>query len=162
MTTKQEVILRFLDSCDIKEGDIEESGVMLDLTMIRDFVPEYIAKKAEPVKPRVKVEYVKCEYDYVWQMVKEFEEGRGIYTRKSHETYIKIDNAPDVLRYMRRLYRKVETEITWQDELIDFCKLINIEPRFPMSADHGYVQVSGMMKESEFISMCHLVSSLTK
>jgi len=263
MLTKQEQeILEFLDECDIEEGDIEKSGVMLDLTMIRDFVPKYLRKKQgktvvdavnawgefelapssgvetfrycpaddsimgchykaeasdglvctieefnqcvkemsfhnvssaefmdyqlgvkiplEPIKPRTKVEYVKVEFDHIWEGIKAMEVGGETYFVDGNEDvqYIEIGNVPAFMRPLamkEAIYRKVETEITWQDEVREFiagCEEISVNTSFTEVLTYGYLN-GELTKEAcnddsqiafvdEFIEMCNLVTSLTK
>lgn len=61
---------------------------------------------------RMKVDYVKVDFEYTWEVIKEFEMGdSSFYTNVSHETYGQLYDAGDILKYINRLYRKVETEI---------------------------------------------------
>ncbi|QZI90984.1 hypothetical protein MYOV024v1_p0059 [Vibrio phage PS34B.2] len=71
------------------------------------------------LKPRTKTEFVKCEFEHAWEAVKAFGEGEKLYTKRSHKDFVLIDNAPDVLRFLYDLHRKVETEIDEQQEFVD-------------------------------------------
>ena len=57
------------------------------------------------------------------------------------------------------IYRKVETEITWQDELVEFLKSKEItgEVRYPFSDDESLVYLDAQMSSDKFIEMCSLV-----
>ena len=72
----------------------------------------------EKQKPRTKTEFVKCEFECAWHAIKAFEDGEEIYTKRSHKDFVLIDNAPDVLRFLYDLHRKVETEIDERQEFI--------------------------------------------
>ncbi len=59
--------------------------------------------------------YVKCEFEFAWQAVKEFEDfhcaingAERLYTKVSHETFAEIREASDAIKYQYRLYRKVK------------------------------------------------------
>jgi hypothetical protein len=154
ITEQEQVILKFLDSCDIKEGDIEESGVMLDLTMIRDFVPEYIAKEVEPVKPRVKVEYVEVR-DFSFDLKADFDEGT-LYIDEMADEYTQLKDESEVaFNFMNGvLYKKVESEMTWQDEVVSL-----------LGSAYGTASLSHLVEQDAdlFIEMCkRTVHSLTK
>ncbi|CAM0014826.1 hypothetical protein VPHK373_0086 [Vibrio phage K373] len=73
-------------------------------------------------KPRTNTEFVKVEFEHAWEAVKEFEDGEKLYTKRSHKDFVLIDNAPDVLRFLYNLHRKVETEIDERQEFIDECQ----------------------------------------
>jgi hypothetical protein len=82
-------------------------------------------------KPRTKTEFVKCEFECAWHAIKAFEDGEELYTKRSHKDFVLIDNAPDVLRFLYDLHRKVETEIDERQEFIDTAvELLNRD-------DHG-------------------------
>ncbi|CAH9014051.1 putative coil containing protein [Vibrio phage 455E52-1] len=74
------------------------------------------------LKPRTKTEFVKCEFDHAWEAVKAFEDGEDLYTKRSHKDFVLIDNAPDVLRFLYDLHRKVEIEIDEKQEFIDAAR----------------------------------------
>ncbi len=80
------------------------------------------SKVAGQPKPRTKAEFVKCEFNHAWEAVKTFEDGEELYTKRSHKDFVLIDNAPDVLRFLYDLHRKVETEIDERQEFIDECQ----------------------------------------
>ncbi|MGF1884197.1 hypothetical protein [Vibrio splendidus] len=46
----------------------------------------------------------KVSFDKAWQAVKAFEEGKKLYTKEGEGKYTRIATAPDVLRYLYRLY----------------------------------------------------------
>ena len=82
-------------------------------------------------KPRTKTEFVKCEFECAWHAIKAFEDGEELYTKRSHKDFVLIDNAPDVLRFLYDLHRKVEIEIDERQEFIDTAvELLN-------RGDHG-------------------------
>ncbi|CAH9016878.1 putative coil containing protein [Vibrio phage 120E34-1] len=70
-------------------------------------------------KPRTNTEFVKVEHNHAWEAVKAFGEGEKLYTKRSHKDFVLIDNAPDVLRFLYDLHRKVEIEIDERQEFID-------------------------------------------
>ena len=138
------------------------------------------ANKVEPVKPRTKVEYVKVEFDHIWEGIKAMEVGGETYFVDGNEDvqYIEIGNVPAFMRPLamkEAIYRKVETEITWQDEVREFiagCEEISVNTSFTEVLTYGYLN-GELTKEAcnddsqiafvdEFIEMCNLVTSLTK
>ena len=134
----------------------------------------------EPIKPRTKVEYVKVEFDHIWEGIKAMEVGGETYFVDGNEDvqYIEIGNVPAFMRPLamkEAIYRKVETEITWQGEVREFiagCEEISINTSFTEVLTYGYLN-GELTKEAcnddsqiafvdEFIEMCNLVTSLTK
>jgi hypothetical protein len=71
------------------------------------------------VNKKTKTEYVKVEFGKPSEAVTAWEDGE-LYTKVSDNTFAVIDSAPDVLRYLYRLYKKVEVEIPWYERLDDF------------------------------------------
>jgi hypothetical protein len=72
------------------------------------------------VKPRMKVDYVKLTGDF-WEVAKEYQEGKLFY--KLTETGI-IDTLEQLVNLYKsdNIYRKVETEITREQELFFECE----------------------------------------
>lgn len=98
-------------------------------------------------KPRTKAEFVKCEFECAWHAIKALEDGEELYTKRSHEDFVIINNAPDVLRFLYDLHRKVETEIDERQEFIDvYMNLASVSK--PLSIDDwaGLIFDSGKFK----------------
>lgn len=94
------------------------------LTSFDDFYDEFIA----PPKPKTKIEYVKCEFNSAWEAVKAFEEGENLYTGTVN-TKIMLDNYSEVADEVMNgsdIYRRVEREVTWQDDVIDSMDAISL------------------------------------
>ena len=77
------------------------------------------------LKPRTKVVYEQVEFNYAWELVKQFELHNDIfYKSSSTPTYerMSIENIQNMLRneYPVSLYRKVEKEIDWREEVSDY------------------------------------------
>ena len=102
---------------NISEYEIEEGRLVI----------ERLKKTCDALndkKPRTKTEFVKCEFNHAWEAVKAFEDGEELYTKRSHKDFVLIDNAPDVLRFLYDLHRKVEVEIDERQEFIEAAKEI--------------------------------------
>ncbi len=69
---------------------------------------------------RTKVEYVKWNFECAWHAIKAFEDGEKLYTKRSSEDFVLIDNAPDVLRYLYDLHERIETTIEWWEDAAEF------------------------------------------
>ena len=96
------------------------------------------------LKPRTKTEFVKCEFNHAWEAVKAFEDGEELYTKRSHKDFVLIDNAPDVLRFLYDLHRKVEAEIDERQEFIDTYASL----RHEFHGQRTYDDFSGFMYDS--------------
>lgn len=119
--------------------------------------PLYKMVKAEEPKPRTKTVYEKVEYEKAWEAVKHFEDGGELWTNFSENGYRKIDSAPDVLRYLYKLYKQVQKEIDWKDEVKVAADDFEI-----LCLDNDFRDVLTDDRLScEFIKICHLVASLT-
>ncbi len=71
---------------------------------------------------RTKVEWVKWNFECAWHAIKAFEDGEKLYTKRSSEDFVLIDNAPDVLRYLYDLHERIETPIEWWEDAAEFVK----------------------------------------
>ena len=151
----------FMCEWDLNDGCIK--SWKYDLESLIKMQTEHDAKKVEPVKSRVKVEYVKVRFSKLSDAFREHEESplyicdKGQYHKANGRWIYNIVEAGEWFS----LYRKVETEITWQDELKECLN----------SSEVGIGKLNLTMFESisshsveseEFIKMCHLVSSLNK
>jgi hypothetical protein len=94
----------------------ELSGMACDIWGV---LPLISNESIQGKKPRTEVEYVKCEFDSAWEAVKDFEDGKKLYTKRSHKDYILIDSAPDVLRFLYDLHKRIETEIDERNAFVD-------------------------------------------
>lgn len=48
----------------------------------------------------------RISYDHAWMAVKDFEEGVKLYTKEGEKSYTRIETAPEILRYLYRLYKE--------------------------------------------------------
>jgi hypothetical protein len=110
------------------------------------------------VKPRMKVDYVKLTGDF-WEVAKEYQEGKLFY--KCTETCI-IDTLEQLVNLYKsdNIYRKVETEVTWQDELNSFLGRNSVLYDIEFQSKHVHIDTE--IENDQFIEMCHLVSSMNK
>ena len=108
---------------------------------------------------RTKTEFVKCSFIASWAALKTFEEGDELYLL-SNEVYIKPQDIYQVVGNHDNLYRKVEREVTWQDEVNEF-----IAKSDAISLNHNLGMFQAFDADSveccEFIRMCHLVAEMT-
>lgn len=109
-------------------------------------------------KLKTKVEYVKCE-ESLNDIAKAMIDGELFYSEDGDVTYNWHDGSfddqyGDTFIVVGEFHRKVETEVTWQDEISD-------------DRTHVYIydldkQVAiDRMPNDMFIAMCHLVASMT-
>lgn len=117
--------------------------------------------------PRMKVEYVKVDPNEdggsFWECARDFVEGGMIYVDELGVAE-PVDNHELLFKYKtKRIYRKVEIEITWQGELKEYlenCEELNDDDS--VIHDAYKVSISESCKfNKEFIKMCHLVASMT-
>lgn len=106
------------------------------------------------LKPRTKVEYVKCDFEHKWEAVKFMEETEEtLYTRPNDE-YIELMVCESAVKKMRQgttLYRRVESEVTWQGELIGLLESNGVK----------HTDQICLIPEEVIIKLSHLVASLT-
>lgn len=122
----------------------------------------------ESAKPRTSIEYVKVD-GLFWNIAKEYKENKESIFHKSGENYFLIKTLESLVKShkARNVYRKVETEITWQDAVADYlskCKyLINNSGCIELDLNSCSTSTE-LLDEGgkEFIEMCHLVTSMTK
>lgn len=86
----------------------------------------YILRAAalEEKKPRTKVEYVKCEFEFLWEAVKAFEDGEEFYTHFTSDGWVAVKHAQQVIPNLQvdKLYRCIETPMTEREAFVDECK----------------------------------------
>ena len=132
-------------------------GLNTDITLsIGDCSERYFLNKKckrltiSDFKP-TRTEYVKVT-DSIFNLKSDFEKGE-FYEKVIG--YHKIDSEGYLAGAWSdgNLYRKVEREITWQDE---------IQRLYPIMITAGVVSGKRLLAESEFIEMCHKVYHLTK
>lgn len=121
------------------------------------------AAALEEKKPRTMVKYEKWNFECAWHAIKAFEDGERIYTKRSHKDYILIDNAPDVLRFLYDLHERIETPITWQEELYDYldssCEMSDdFDDSFTIGIEGKPLEFN--LNDDEFVDMCKFVASL--
>lgn len=89
------------------------------------------AAALEDKPKRTKVSYEKCEDEFAWQLVKEFEKGVEFYTcSKGLHASKDIGNLLSVW-CDGDLHRRIETEITERDEFIEVAESVNVKVVFP-------------------------------
>jgi hypothetical protein len=126
----------------------------------------YLTEKTplEPVKLRVKVEYVKVEESSNF-IAKAMIDGEVFYSPQGLTSFLWNgtrfeSDTGRVVNVNGNYYRKVETEITWRDELKDYLATPSengeVFFKFDVFNDGGH------LTENEFIEMCHLVSLMNK
>jgi hypothetical protein len=118
-----------------------------------------------PVRPRTKTTYEKVEFKSDKEKALEFASSEFYYVSEIHpnQTYSKVTTLDALVSCGSNLYRKVEREVTWKDELNDFleeCRWLE-----DTSEIHEVIPKpdteNGEQFDNEFIKMCHLVASLT-
>lgn len=125
------------ETFDVMAQDIEaaEAGA----------VGEYSNEKPK----RMKAEYVPVEFDQAWQAVKAFEEGEKFYTHFQVQGWVPINNVQQVVPNfeVKKIYRKVETEIDERQEFIDELVRLNKTAKSPKLSDFfGEIYDSGKFK----------------
>jgi hypothetical protein len=128
---------------------------------------EHDTKKAEPVKPRVKVEYVPMVTSHPYKMFKAMEDDGDVYVLCEDGEYEGMSgcviNLANAIGDETSIYRKVETEVTWRSEVEEF--IVNATEGMGstyIDASDGDVVIDGRIPADDFVKMCHLVTSLTK
>lgn len=101
-----------------------------------------------------RTEYVKVD-DSIFDLKAEFEAGELYVKHKNNGKYVKINSESWLVSAKNNgnVYRKVEREVTWQDEL---------ERLYPVNAINGHVSFNRLITDAEFIELCHKVHHLTK
>ncbi|AUS01569.1 coil containing protein [Vibrio phage 1.286.O._10N.286.55.C4] len=132
------------------EGFANQSRMNISKSEIEDAkrVIELLKKACNALndkKPRTKTEFVKCEFNHAWEAVKAFGEGEKLYTKRSHKDFVLIDNAPDVLRFLYDLHRKVETEIDERQEFIEKSEQVLSENT---QTDHDIKEACGALYDA--------------
>ena len=114
-------------------------------------------------KPKTKVEYFKLVGVPKLSELFEIFEADELYTKSMH-CHKQVCSIEAVIKLFSNAgaYRKVETEVTWQDELISF--ITNCSDNSNLKYNVSLIDDdSGMdLSEDEFIEMCHLVSNANK
>jgi hypothetical protein len=119
----------------------------------------------EPIKLRMRVEYVKVE-DSIFHLHDDLISGQ-LYWKDTDDSYKVIskrkhhciENDFSAAFMGDNLYRKVETEITWQGELKFFMEKSEFIDG-DIYVDRFFVGSKEEIKE--LIEMCHIVSSMNK
>lgn len=121
--------------------------------------PEYI-------KPRVKIDYVKVnpnkEGDAYWECARDFANGVELFIDELGARAV-IDNDELLFTYKcNKLWRKVEAELTWQDEVLEVVnsKVADFEAPYIEFKDDEVI-IDGRLNIEVFKSICKLVTSLT-
>jgi hypothetical protein len=105
------------------------------------------------LKPRTKVRYVLVGDESIFSLKEDFEKGNlydgPIHTKVTREAHL-ISSWNNGI-----LYRRVEKELTWWDELkVNYAFKRNDSGLIVMKDESAFTDVN-------FISMCHLVASMT-
>jgi hypothetical protein len=126
------------------------SGVAIYGVINADYVSEGSVKLTLADFKNTKVEYEKCEFDHAWEAVKAFECDNAEFHQKIPCGYKKIMSRECVFnRYSTGdLYRRVETEVTWLDEL---------QRDYNIEVSGNVVELKGRMDKQVFIEMCSFV-----
>jgi hypothetical protein len=117
-------------------------------------------------KPKVKVEYVSVNKELdggkFWECARDFAEGDCEFFTDG-DSALKIHTYNTLLANYRSgmLYRKVETELTWQDELIEHLRRNRIGLDCAI-CDGEFDNFSlPTLSNKQLIGICHLVASMT-
>lgn len=112
-----------------------------------------------PANPkRTNVEFVKVESGYC-DLVKELRDGVLYSSVVRHDNFRQLSGIVDTLDELEafNLYRKVEKEIDWREEVVDMVGSGLIKRH-----DSSGFQIGGVyFPDNEMIAMCHLVASMT-
>ena len=145
---------------------IESNGVLTNGCIMPDDCRRLTLADLKPKPKRVNVSYEKCEFKLASKAVEAFENGDKIYIPFSPNGDEICDNPVmsciTIASFFEKdqLFRKIEAEITWQDEAK--CFLENTEC---LSNNHKIGTILSFSEHSvecsEFISMCHLMASIT-
>ena len=156
-------------SIDLEPGDIKTWKPDLDaLIKLQD---EHDKKQSKP--NRTKTEFVKvdknAEGGKYWECARDFAEG-GCEFFADGNKYLPVTNNDCLLANYKAglLYRKVENEATWQDEVKEYlsnCKDLTECVKlvvFTSKPDGGFCEDTGewIRLQGEFIGLCHLVAEL--
>lgn len=115
-------------------------------------------------KPKTRTEYEKVDLNDAVKIIDdEMSNESNLYFRCSEGDIVPISQISgcDLIMNRHKLVRKVEKEITWQDELKDFLsgtKYLSEDCPIVLDCDDGYRRKEW---DSEFISMCHHIASIT-
>ena len=123
-----------------------ESKIRLNAIQALNVIDSAHIEKEKP--KRVKVEYVKWNFECAWHAVKAFEDGEKLYTKRSHKDFVLIDSAQDVLRFLYDLHERIETEIDERQEFIDEVERIGAE--VSSDGEWSFACLASVMLDSGF------------
>jgi uncharacterized protein YqkB len=137
-----------------------------DLDALIKMQAENDAKQVKQTKTRAKVEYVKCEKSSIFNLCEMFElkelhfdancdESKKLPVEtERHLTQLFFSDSP--------IYRKVEAEITWQDE-VNSCIYDIRSSDGTRLLKYQITAIKEAIKENPYavLSLCHLVASMT-
>ncbi len=128
------------------------------------FTPEYVNNQlvhvleVEDLKPRTKAEWIEVPSN----------EAVYYFTKTDDDLWLQPDASGDAASLQdyidhlssgdNGLYRKVETEMTWQDEV---KVLLKESEHCNEGVDIYFHGADKQVSDSQFIKLCHLVASLT-
>ena len=108
-------------------------------------------------KPRTKVDYVLIE-DFSFSLKKEFEDGK-LYCGGNDYMVITIEDDVAYHSQEENLYRKVETKLTWRDELDTLLRPHFLDPSRPISSmDDLMSSLDGW--DEEVIKTCKSIAKM--
>lgn len=123
---------------------------------------------------RTKIEYVKCYFSREWEAVKHYNEVGELFDIDCNGNHTNVNDISGawyevVCRNYDSLYRQVEVEIDWRDEVKSFlesCGKINggsslDEFTYKSNSDFEHINKSNDDYDNEFVRLCHLVADLT-
>ncbi|CAH9013279.1 hypothetical protein VPHF35G1_0091 [Vibrio phage F35 g1] len=98
-----------------------ESKIRLNAIQALDILDK---NNIERQKPRVKTEFVKCEFESRGQALDTYDNEEELYvvSASSEAGYSECHTSSDAIDMWNQLYRKVETEIDERQEFIDECQ----------------------------------------
>ena len=147
----------FSKKCEKPFGNTDHSSP--DLQYLIDNYGDMKQITLSDLKPRTKTVYDRVEFNHAWELVKQFELHNDIfYKSSSTPTYelMSIENVQNMLRnkYPVSLYRKVEKEIDWRDEVYN---------KFQSSGYHWSTQIGEVINDESdcFLDLCRVALRAT-
>ena len=111
----------FVDNYNCPDIDDDKRYILRAETLKqKDNIPKIHPDSEFYKKPRAKVEYVKCEFDSMWEAVKAFEGGEVFHTHFISDGWVIVEHVQQVIPNLQleKLYRRIETLMTERDELL--------------------------------------------
>lgn len=138
------------------------SNETCDTNLIPLSIHEIVKFGVKPIQPKppVRVEYEKVTFDKASEAVKAWEDGE-LYTRSSHEDYVKIGTPTGAITYIHDLYRRIEKPVDWQNAVVDYI-YGNYNPTNHDALSESLVTAIGSgvdfkyLTQDEFLEMCRI------